>query len=292
MQKTMKKLVLLILSVIVLSNCSESNKGKIDKLEAEIDSIKKINTIQKKDLEEMTGFINVLSDGLDSIAKQEEILLSNRGKEGVYVDRQQLKLNLEMFENMLYRQKKRISSLIDSLKVKGANIEKLNNLVGYLNQQIEDKNLTIQELKNDLEKKNLSIEQLKVKVTALAESNTNLSKKVDRQVQALTTQDEIINEGYVKIATKKELTEEGLISSGFLKKTKVNYNSLSKSKFLRVDIRHFTEMTIESKNPKILTQMPSASYKMVKTDQGTTILQIIDPTLFWSVSNYLIIQKN
>ena len=289
----MRHFVLFLSVIFLMCNCSDGNRSLVQELNARIDSLEKSNVSQKKDLDEMNHFVNVLSDGLDSIAKHEEILLSNnKGKEGVYVDRKQLKSNLEMFENMLVRQKQRISSLIDSLKSKGANIQKLNNLVIHLNQQLDEKNATIQSLKADLEKKDVSIKQLSSKVADLAETNTRLNAKVERQVKAIVAQDEVINEGYVKIATKRELADLGMITTGFLKKTNVNYNSLPKEKFLKVDIRHFTEMSIESKNPKILTQMPTASYKLVKTGKGTTILQIIDPTAFWSVSNYLIIQTN
>ena len=59
--------------------------------------------------------------------------------------------------------------------------------------------------------------------------------------------------------------------------------------FTKVDIRTFTEVTINSGNPKILTQMPASSYRIEK-GKGSSILYILDPTAFWSVSNYLIIQ--
>ena len=283
---------MLLLGVIFLTyGCSDGNKVKVDELQSRIDSLEKANVSQKKDLDEMNHFVNVLSDGLDSIAKHEAILLNNnKGKEGVFVDRKQLKFNLELFENMLAKQKQRISSLVDSLRSKGANLQKLNNLVAHLNQQLDEKNATIQSLKADLERKNVNIDQLRDKVAVLTETNTRLNDRVEKQVKALVTQDEVINEGYVKIATKRELTDLGIITGGFLKKTKVNYNGLSKEKFLKVDIRHFTEITIDSKNPKVLSQMPSTSYKIVKTGEGTSTLQVIDPTAFWSVSNYLIIQ--
>ena len=100
---------------------------------------------------------------------------------------------------------------------------------------------------------------------------------------------DLLNEGYIKIGTKKQLTELGIVSGGFLKKTKVNYDAIKKGAFMRVDIRQFTEMTIESGDPKILTQMPKTSYKIIKNGKTST-LYVIDPTAFWSISNFLIIQ--
>ena len=129
-------------------------------------------------------------------------------------------------------------------------------------------------------------------VSSLSETNTQLADKVERQVQALSVQDEIINEGYVKIGSKKELEAAGLLSGGFMKKTKVNYDNLQKNVFNKIDIRNYKEVTISSKNPKILTKMPASSYSLTKNGNGTSTLKILDPTAFWSVSNFLIIQTN
>jgi len=255
-----------------------------------LDSLKQENAKKDGDIRDMMSFVGILADGLDSIAKQEDILFyTNKGKEGTVVDREQLKKNLEMFENTLANQKKRIAQLVDSLKARGQSLNKLTTLVTYLNQQLEEKDNMIKSLRSDLNNKNVNIAQLQKRVTSLTESNTMLTEKVERQVEALTLQSEIINEGYVKIGTKKQLSDLGIISGGFLKKTKVNYNAIQNGQFMRVDIRNFTEIPLQSSAPKILTQMPASSYRIEKKGKTST-LYITDPTAFWSVSNYLIIQ--
>lgn len=289
----MKKLSLFILFLIVglcFVGCSENGQKSIDLLSKQVDSLQKENAKKDSDIKDMMSFVGVLADGLDSIAKQEEILFyTNKGKEGTVVDREQLKKNLEMFENTLVNQKKRIAQLVDSLKARGESLSKLTSLVTYLNQQMEEKDVLIKSLRSDLESKDVNIAQLQKRVSSLSEDNTRLTEKVEKQVQALTVQSEIINECYVKIGTKKQLSDLGIISGGFLKKTKVNHDVLQKDKFMRVDIRTFTEIPIQSGDPKILTQMPTSSYRIVKNGKTST-LYITDPTAFWSVSNFLIIQ--
>ena len=257
-----------------------------------IDSLEQVNASYQKDMNELNAFITALADGLDSIALHEEILFSNKGKEGIYVNREQLMENLEVFEDMLIQQKQRIKQMDDSLKSEGIKTGKLNTLVSHLIQQLDAKNNEIQNLKEGLGKGKLTISQLQGKVSSLSKNNIELSNKVEKQKEDLAVQDEMLNEGYVKIGTKKELTNGGFISGGFLKKTKINYSNFSKSNFMSVDIRTFKEITLKSKSPKILSQMPASSYKFVKVDKGTTILQILDATAFWSVSHYLIIQIN
>ena len=289
-----KKRLFLVWSFVIAClcyvSCSDNNQQNVDLLNKQIDSLQRENARKDGDINDMMSFVGVLADGLDSIAKQEEILFyTNKGKEGIMVDRQQLKKNLEMFENTLANQKKRIAQLVDSLKARGKSLSKLTSLVTYLNQQLEEKNALIKSLRTDLDNKNVNIAQLQRRVSSLSEDNSRLSEKVEKQVKALTAQAEVINECYVKIGTKKQLTELGIISGGFLKKTKVNHNAIQKDKFMRVDIRTFTEIPIPSSDPKILTQMPASSYRIEK-NKGTSTLYITDPTAFWSVSNYLIIQ--
>lgn len=276
----------------MLSCCMDGGKKHISELKEKIDSLQKANTDQKADISNLTDFITIISDGLDSIALQEDMLLSNKGREGIGIDKEQLRKNLEAFESMLTEQKRRITNLADSLKARGLKIEKLNNLVAHLNQQLDEKNQMIQLLKDDIDRKNVSISRLNARVSTLSESNDKLSETVERQVQALKTQDNIINEGYVKMGTKRNLKAEGFLSGGFLRKTKVNYQSLTKEKFMKVDIRVFREITINSDKPKILTQMPTSSYEIVKKEKGVSILRIIDANAFWSISNFLVIQTD
>ena len=203
---------------------------------------------------------------------------------------EQLKKNLDMFEEMLNLQKQRITQLADSLRARGESLSNLSRLVTYLNQQLDEKNAVINDLRSELQNKNVNISQLQKKVTALTEDNTQLNQRVETQVQALKVQTEIINEGFIKIGTKKALTDLGIITGGFLKKKKVNLNAIKQDQFMRVDIRYFKEIPLNSGDPKILTQMPASSYRITKTSKNQSVLYILDPTAFWSISNYLIVQ--
>lgn len=283
--------VMLMLVSFGVISCKEGKNPEIDRLQQKVDSLSQENVRKDDDINDMKSFVSVLADGLDSIAVHEEFLFyTNKGREGTVIDREQLKKNLEMFGNMLSDQKQRIAHLTEALKERGDSVSKLAILVNLLNKQLDEKDKYIKSLRAELEKKNVNIAQLQKRVLTLKESNTNLTDRVERQVDALKTQTEIINEGYVKVASKKELTKLGLLSTGFLQKTKVNHNAIQKDMFMRVDIRTFTEITIESSNPKILTQMPSSSYKIEKKGKNQSTLYILDANAFWSVSNFLIIQ--
>lgn len=287
--RMMKKSVFFILLLGMLFSCTGNTNEKSELL-SRIDSLSIENQKKEKDISEMMSFINVLADGLDSIAKQEDILFnSNKGREGFVVDREQLKKNLDVFESILNQQKEKIAQLADSLKARGENLNKLQVLVDYLNSQLDEKNRIISSLRADLENNKVNIANLQKKVRSLSESNTELASKVETQSTALAAQTEIINECYVKIGNKKTLSALGIITGGLLKKTKINPNAINQSQFTKVDIRYFTEVPLQSSKPEILTQMPSSSYKIEKTGKNSSVLYVVDPAAFWSLSNYLVI---
>lgn len=290
--KTNRIIIISFMTSLILAciSCSDKKQQEIDKLNKQLDSLLQDN--QKKDAneKEVMSYIGTLADGLDSIALHENMLFyTNKGKEGTIIDRKQLKKNLEMFEKLLAEQKQRISKMADSLKARGAKVEKLTILVNYLNKQLEEKDIIIKSLKADLNKKDVNITQLQSEVNALSESNTILTEKLETHENALALQTEMINEGYVLIGTKKELTEMGVISGGLFKKKKINFDALQKSQFKKVDIRNFAELKIDAKKPQVLSQMPASSYRL-ESNGSTCTLYVSDPTAFWSVSNYLIIQ--
>ena len=285
-RKMVRKLFLFL--VLFLVACSGNKQYS---LEERIDSLQKENARKDRDINDMTTYVSLLADGLDSIAKQEDMLFyTNKGREGTIVDKEQLRKNLDMFEETLNQQRQRIAQLADSLKARGEKLSNLSRLVTFLNQQLDEKNAVINDLRSELQNKNVNISQLQKKVTALTEDNTQLNQRVETQVQALKVQTEIINEGFIKIGTKKALTDLGIITGGFLKKKKVNLNAIKQDQFMRVDIRYFKEIPLNSGDPKILTQMPASSYRITKTSKNQSVLYILDPTAFWSISNYLIVQ--
>ena len=276
--------IFFVWTIMTLSCSSNMSQHEKDELLAKIDSLEKEKEDAQKDFENVTEFVTALANGLDSIAQQEEVLMSSKGKDGVLLDREQLRRNLNYFEDLLSEQKIRIAQLADSLKIRRAGMERLNALVDHLNRQIDDKNVQIRKLRSDLDNKNVSIAQLTKRVNALSESNEKLSKRVEVQKEILATQNEIVNEGFIKIGTKKSLSDAGILSGGFLKKKRLNVDGIDK--------RVFTEIPIKSGSPKVLTQMPTSSYRIVRTGENSSTLYVTDATLFWSVSNYLVIQTN
>lgn len=284
--------------VILMASCfffsCKNEKVDMSKYMSERDSIMKINQQKEQELNELNSILNTVASGLDSIAVQEGILYSNKSKDGILLSKDQIAANLNYMSELLSRQRHKIKALQDSLSSKkgvGGSILKMQKVIEFLNTQLSEKDAMIKTLQADLNNKKNDISQLRSTLVSMKNKSESIEKKNAALSKALSTQDEIINECYVKIGTKKQLMASGLLQGGFLKKKKINYGEVDKNKFNAVDIRKFREITLKSNNPKILTPLPNnRSYHFEDNGDGTCALVITNPTQFWSVSNFLIIQ--
>lgn len=288
--KLFKGFIALFIMLSVFS--CKNEKVDMSSYMQERDSIMQENKAKTQQLDELNGVLATIATGLDSIAVQENILFTNKGRDGVMLNRQQIAANLKGMADILARQRAKIKMLQDSLanKKSSQGVERLQKVVEFLNQQLAEKDQVIQSLRADLNNSKKDITQLRASLSDMRTKANNAEQKTKVLTKALSKQDEVINECYVKIGTKKQLSAAGLLKGGFLQK-KVNYEDVDKSKFNAVDIRKFREIPLHSSNPRILTPQPSnRSFHFEESGDGNCTLVITNPTLFWSVSNFLIIQ--
>ena len=94
-----------------------------------------------------------------------------------------------------------------------------------------------------------------------------------------------------RIATKSELKKHNIIESGFLRKTKLMKGDFDKDFFVISDKRTLTTLPLNATKVKVLSSHPENSYELIE-ENGQKNLKINNPDKFWSLSNYLVIQKN
>ena len=289
--KTFRIIMPLLMLVLVFS--CKNEKVDMQQFVAERDSILQDNRSKTQQLDELNGVLSTIAIGLDSIAVQENILFNGSGRDGVRLDKHEIAARLNGMADILARQRAKIQALQDSLanRKTSQSVEHLQRVVEFLNQQLAEKDQVIKSLRADLNNSKKDITQLRASLSDMRNRAVKAENKTQVLTTALSKQDDVINECYVRIGTKKQLSAAGLLKGGFLQKKKVNYEDVDKSKFNAVDIRKFREITLKSNNPKILTPQPSTrSFHFEESGDGSCTLVITNPTLFWSVSNFLIIQ--
>lgn len=275
-------------SVILLSSCGGTTID-VSKIVAERDSLIAVNSIQQQELESLNSCVNTITSSLDSIALQENIIRINNN-DGKKMGRAELKQSFDDLAKLISRQRSKIAMLEDSLKQTTSPSPKLQKMISYLNAQLEEKENEIAQLKAQVDSQKRDIKRLNDYIAVTDQKVTELNQKTEMQEQIISGQDRIINTGYIKIGTKKQLKDAGVISSGVFSSPKLNAGNLTPGTCQAVDVRDITEITLNSKSPKVLSQMPPQSYVIQKSpnDKSCTLI-IKDPALFWSQSYYLVI---
>ena len=275
------------MTVVTFTCFSCGNEKKSDSaLTERIDSLQTVLNNRDADYQQLDEFLTVISSGLDSIAMKENVI--NADKESGVPNHKKIKTQLADFKQTLQTQRERITALEKQLANSQGNGQKMQLIINSLKAQLTDKENQITALQNELNHKNITIEELGKRMNTLTQQTTMQQQVISSQSQMLQTQDEMLYEGYVIAGKRSELKDKGLLKSGFLRKSKVDISTLNKKHFKTIDIRENTEITLNSANPKIMTQMPEESYSIEKKGK-TSVLHIIDPDKFWSISKYLII---
>lgn len=292
----MKLLTSIILSsvILILFACCNRGQGDVYKLVQERDSLRAVSESQYEELSQIQNVVSTLAEAIDSVQYEERTFVVGITESG---DRQLAIANLNKFESVVKSQQKRISDLENKLsqqqhdsKQKPVSEDKIstqaNSLISSLKAQLEQKNAIIEELRAELQKKDLDINRMKLVIARHENQISEMSTVNQKMANALKRSSDISNTAYVAVASKKELEKMGIIFKGKLQ-TKT---AMDLSRFRKVDIRNFTDIEIEAKKIKFLTAMPENSYSLTTNGKNRFKLHITNTTLFWSVSNILVIE--
>ena len=287
----MKKLsiILTVLCVGILAGCTSFGPGK--RVKQERDSLRV--AAQQRD-----SVLEVLATSLDSIRIQEGILTVRKDENGKPLKRDQIRQNLKILSDIIQRQKERIEELESKLTDEGKTTAYYKTLVSQLRKDIAAKDEEIIRMTRELGQKNETIAQLNTEVSTLKNDVADMSaktkeqeKKIDEHAKTISAQTVKMNTAYVMIGTKKELKKAGLLKN--ISGGKLDPEGVDLSQFKQMDLRKVQEFKIDSYKPKILTTHPKSSYELTMdedSDDDISYLKIKDPSSFWSMSNFLIIQ--
>lgn len=291
--KNLSTPVLAFMAITAMMSCNGRNADKQAKTDG--DSSVAVTSTHEDELTQLQSALVAISSGLDDIAVQENLLFADHSNEGNKLSKSQILSKLDAIADVIAVQRKKMAQLQETLsKNKSANstaVAQLQQVVSFLNKQLAEKDEEIKSLQVEVKSKNQNITQLNASLKSMRQKAEKAEKREQVLKEALITQDEVVNQCYIRVGTKKELKAAGLLNTGILRKKRVNYQSVEKSKFQSVDIRHTRRIKLNSDNPHILTPMPSSrSFHFEEIGDGSCELVITDPTRFWSVSNFLIIQ--
>ena len=285
----MKKSILLIgLGAMLLASCS-GNQKKLDEDSVRIADL----TAEYQEAATFNDSLMLLMGdiytGLDSINMQEG-LLYNMGN-GENADRRaEIRHNLTSIKARLAANKKLLNDMEAKVKSSGKENSILAKTITQLKERIASQDTKIAQLESELSTAKGQIETLNNQVAETQEQvKTESAAKEEAQAQAVAAENEA-NRVYYAIGTNKALKEKGLLEKKFLGATKVMKGNYDATYFVTADKRTLSSIPTNSKKVKIWTTMPADSYKIEGGKDEPKTIVITNPSRFWSITPYLIIQ--
>lgn len=282
----MKKIILCAVCVAALSACNGEANKQNEALAAERDSLMQVIDNKDAELNEIMGSISEIQDGFRRINEAEGRITVNNGDVEAESSRQAIRENMQYIQDAMVQNRALIEQLREKLRVSGINGDKLQKMVDDLTAQLEEKTARVQELEAQLAEKNIVIEQQTATINTLNDNVNSLSEENKAQSQTMAAQDQQIHAAWYVFGTKSELKEQKILQKGDV----LSNGNFNKDYFTRIDIRYDKEIKLYSQSAKLLTTHPAGSYKLEKDNKGQYVLRITEPTTFWSVSKYLVIQ--
>ena len=271
----MKKLAVLFVCAAMLASCDGFKGGSKD-LKAENDSLLMELNQRNAELDDMMGTFNEVQEGFRKINAAESRVDLQRGT--ITENSASAK---QMEEN-----KAQIAKLQAQLKNSSYNSAQMKKAVAALTAELNAKQQRIEELQTELASKNIRIQELDAAVSDLSAAKETLVAENEAKAKTVAEQDKSLNAAWFVFGTKSELKAQKILQSGDVLKS-ADFN---KDYFTQIDIRTTKEIKLYSKRAELLTTHPAGSYELVKDDKGQLTLKITNPTEFWSISRYLVIQ--
>lgn len=284
----MKKIFITCLSALMLVATSCGNKEKEQQQQAIADATRAELETAVNDRDQLLELVNEISSGMQEIKNLENIL-NIPGENETPDQKEQIMADIAAIQQALKERRERLTELESKFKQSNINNKQLRNTIQNLTAQIDAQAAEISTLQNKLSSAHEQISRLDAKVDSL---NTTVGD-VKAQRDSIGTQNEKLtnelNTCYYAIGSKDELKANNILESGFLRKTKILEGDFDKNFFTKADKRTLTTINLNSKKAQVMTKQPGESYTITDVD-GHKVLNITDPALFWSLSNYLVVK--
>ena len=285
----MKKILLLLVGVALLSSCGEMQRNK--NLQAQNDSLNVALAERDAELEGIMQAFNEVQEGFRLINEAENrVDLQNDAIEGASAA-QKIREDIRFISEKLQSNRTRIAELEEQLKNSKYASAQLKKAIANLKEELATKTQQIETLQTELASKNIRIAELDDAVAGLTQHVTDLVAENKVKEATVATQDRALNTAWFVFGTSSELKDQKIVTKKFLQKKKVlEDQDFNKDYFTQIDIRTDKEIKLYSKDAKLLTSHPEGSYELKKDDKGQLTLVITNPNKFWSVSRYLVIE--
>lgn len=284
----MKKVMLLALVAgmsLFSCNNTEKNTGKDEAVEQANRQLESVEA-QRDSLMSLVGDIN---SSLIAVTRLENILSANDGMRETPSKRKEILNNIAALRQELENRRQALNELERKLKNSNEYNASLKKMIDSQKRMIEEQAAKISELQNELQNANERISGLTASVDSLVYEVDNITAQREAETQRAENIADELNTCYYAVGSNKELKEHKILEKKFLGKTKIMESEYDREYFTKSDKRSLYRINTFAKKAKLMTKHAEGSYELVEVD-GTMVLKILNPKLFWEKSNFLVIQ--
>ncbi len=288
----MKKFIILSLAAAAMLTACDNKKAEEEAQQqaALQEATKQELTAAVQDRDQLLSLVNEIASGMDQIKRLENILSVSNGIKGETASqRAQIEADIAAIQQTLQQRREQLAELEGKLNKSNLTNSNLRKTIETLRAQIDSQSAEIETLRGNLADANQKIGELNTAVDSLS---TTVTTVTDERNAAQDTNVQLTNElntCYYVVASKKELKDHKIIETGFLRKTKLLKGDFDQTFFTTGDKRTMTSIPLHTHKAKVLTNQPAQSYQIVD-EAGQKVLKITNADLFWSLSNYLVVE--
>jgi len=286
------KSILLTLAIFLLlfSSCGKQSSD-YQRLKSENDSLMNAKLKLQEEIDAYFSAMNQIEQNIEKIKSTENtISIQPVGQELDDDTRTKINEDLTYLNDMLQTNKEELARLKSKLKKSAFKSAELEQTIARLTKSLEEESSKVALLQTDLSKKDSLIVQLNNVVSEKDQNIEELSTENKTKETKIKEQDETIHTAWYVFGSRSELKKQKIITSdGLFSSQRVLQSDFNKNYFVRIDARNTKSIPLYSTHAKILTSHPKSSYTLEK-ENGNFVLLIVDPSEFWSVSKYLVIE--
>lgn len=274
---------------IALFSCNSGNEKEQQSL-PEISKQELATALNERD--QLLALVKEVSAGLNEIKQLENVMTiaANQPAENP-AQKSRILADMASVKEKIRQRKAQLDEMEGKLQKSTINNKELRETIDALRTQIDSQMEEIEALRKQLTAANEYIGELNNTVDSLNTTVTAVTGERDAAQDALEKFENELNTCFYAVATKSQLKEHNIIESGFLRKTKLMKGDFDKGFFVISDKRTLTALPLNASKVKILSNHPEKSYELIDAN-GQKILIIDNPDEFWSLSDYLVVQKD
>lgn len=293
-------LAVLILVVLIGGVILVNDKNQIESLNQENRNLNAVIETRDSLVNDMAGTFDEIEQNLTFIKeKRGQLVLAQ--KEGNKSRKEMLVADIKLMNEMLVESSKKIEDLEKKLKSSGIDIKSYKNKIAQLTKTIGEQDESMKQLQAELDQRDFTIAEKEVQLAKLNEDilskEDSLLKKseiIAEKSQVIVEKDNEMNKAYFAAGTHRELIEKGVLTKegGFLgigKNVSIK-DDLNERFFTQLDIRNTNQFPLNTKKAKLITEHPANSYKLVEENDKIAYLEIENPSEFWKLSKYVIVE--